>query len=176
MDDWLQVLSKGGSAVLGLAGASQQAGAQKDLANEWLNLGAPYRASLAELNANPQSFYSSPMFQGALQQGSDALSRSLSAKVGNPILNPTALQEMQNYTTKGSLDQYNNRFAQLANAGQLGLGPAATFSGQAANSTGNIYNAAGAGLQSVFGQDPYKQLANAFSQVPGLSKYLSSLY
>lgn len=151
--DWLSLAGQLGSLGLGVYGANQQANATSDLYNRYFDMGAPYRASLQQLNDNPASFYSSPMFQGALQQGSDALSRSLSAKVGNPILNPTALQEMQNYTTRGSLDAYNQRWNQLASAGQLGVGQAAGLGSQAAAAQGGTANALGAGLSSVFGKE-----------------------
>lgn len=149
--DTLDLVGKLGGVGLGVYGSNQQADAAQNIANQYMNMGAPYRAELAKLNADPMSFYSSPMFQGALQQGSDALARSLSAKVGNPILNPTALQEMQNYTTRGSLDAYNQRFNQLSNAGQLGTGQAANLGSIANQAQGQTYNALGAGLQSVFG-------------------------
>jgi hypothetical protein len=147
----LDLIGKGLGLGLGVYGADKQADAAKDLASQYMGMGAPYRAELANLNANPSSFYGSDIFQGALQQGSDALSRSLSAKVGNPILNPTALQEMQNYTTRGSLDAFNTRWNQLASAGQLGVSQAAPLGQQANAASGNTYNALGAGLQSVFG-------------------------
>jgi hypothetical protein len=147
----LDLIGKGLGLGLGVYGSNKQADAAKDLASQYMGMGAPYRAELANLNANPSSFYGSDIFQGALQQGSDALSRSLSAKVGNPILNPTALQEMQNYTTRGSLDAFNTRWNQLASAGQLGVSQAAPLGQQANAASGNTYNALGAGLQSVFG-------------------------
>lgn len=151
--DYLSLAGQLGSLGLGVYGANQQANATSDLYDRFFSLGAPYRQSLAALEANPQGFYSSPMVQGALQQGSDALSRSLSAKVGNPILNPTALQEMQNFTTRGLLDAYNNRFSQLASAGQLGVSQSAGLGSQAAASQSGIPNALGAGLSSVFGKE-----------------------
>lgn len=136
---------------LGGIGASQQANASSDLAKQFMDLGKPYRDSLASLEANPAAYYQSPEVKGALQQGSDALARSLSAKVGNPILNPTALQEMQNYSTNGLLGQLNQRRSFLANAGGLGVGQAAGLGSQAAQSQGGVYNALGAGLGTVFG-------------------------
>jgi len=147
----LDMIGKGLGLGLGVYGANQQADASKDLFDQYMGMGAPYRAELQNLNANPSSFYSSPIFQGALQQGSDALSRSLSAKVGNPILNPTALQSLQDYTTKGSLDAYNNRWNQLASAGQLGVSQAAPLGQQSNQAQGTVYNAFGAGLQSLLG-------------------------
>lgn len=147
----LDLIGKGLGLGLGVYGANQQADASKSLADQYMSMGAPYRTSLAQLEANPEGFYKSPLVQGALQQGSDALARSLSAKVGNPILNPTALQEMQNFTTRGLLDAYNNRFSQLAGAGQLGVSQAAPLGVQANQAQGTTYNALGAGIQSVFG-------------------------
>lgn len=147
----LDLIGKGLGLGLGVYGANQQANSTEDLYNRFFDLGAPYRASLASLEANPEGFYSSPMVQGALQQGSDALSRSLSAKVGNPILNPTAMQEMQNFTTRGLLDAYNNRFSQLSSAGQLGVSQAAPLGVQSSNAQSGVYNALGAGASSLFG-------------------------
>jgi hypothetical protein len=147
----LDLIGKGLGLGLGYLGSKEQADAMQNLYNQQVSLGAPYRAELAKLNANPSSFYGSDMFKGALQQGSDALARSLSAKVGNPILNPTALQEMQSYTTKGSLDAYNQRWNQLSSAGQLGLGAVPSLGSAAAQASGGTYNALGAGLGSVFG-------------------------
>jgi hypothetical protein len=147
----LDLIGKGLGLGLGYLGSKEQADAMQNLYNQQVSLGAPYRAELAKLNTNPSSFYNSDMFKGALQQGSDALARSLSAKVGNPILNPTALQEMQNYTTKGSLDAYNQRWNQLSSAGQLGLGAVPSLGSAAAQASGGTYNALGAGLGSVFG-------------------------
>lgn len=169
--DYLSLAGQLGSLGLGVYGANQQANATSDLYDRFFSLGAPYRQSLAALEANPQGFYQSPMVQGALQQGSDALSRSLSAKVGNPILNPTALQEMQNYTTRGLLDAYNNRFSQLASAGQLGVSQSAGLGSQAAASQSGVPNALGAGLSSVFGkeQDYAQQVFDLLKNRSGFS-------
>lgn len=136
---------------LGGIGAAQQSSASSDLARQFMDMGKPYRDSLASLEANPAAYYQSPEVQGALQQGSDSLARSLSAKVGNPILNPTALQEMQNYTTNGLLGQLNQRRNFLASAGGLGTSQAASLGNAATQASGGVYNALGAGLGSVFG-------------------------
>lgn len=169
--DWGDLIGRLGPSILGFLGANNQSNAQNDLYKEWLKLGEPYRNSLASLNADPISFYNSPHVQGALQHGTDAMARSLSAKVGNPILNPTALQEMQNYTTRGLMDMYNQRFGQLTTAGQLGLGAAAGMGQGAVNAQAGPYNAIGAGIQSVFGTDPYTQMAEAMRRA-GLGQRL----
>jgi hypothetical protein len=136
---------------LGGVGASQKADASSNLYRDFMDLGKPYRDSLASLEANPAAYYQSPEIQGAQQQGSDAMARSLSATVGDPIFNKTALQEMQNYNQAGLLNQLNQRRSFLANAGGLGVGQAAGLGSQAAQSQGGVYNALGAGLGTVFG-------------------------
>jgi hypothetical protein len=171
----LNLLGGGLGAALGAYGANQQANSSEKLYDKFIGLGAPYRDQLNTLSQNPDSFYKSPVFQGALQQGSDAMARSLSAKVGNPILNPTALQEMQNYTTRGSLDAYNNQFRNLMSAGQIGLGQSAQLGTNAANAQGGMADALGYGLSSVFNnrRDPYEQMAEAMrSRSPIGQSYL----
>jgi hypothetical protein len=171
----LNMLGGGLGAALGAYGANQQANSSEKLYDKFIGLGAPYRDQLNNLSQNPDSFYKSPVFQGALQQGSDAMARSLSAKVGNPILNPTALQEMQNYTTRGSLDAYNNQFRNLMSAGQIGLGQSAQLGTNAANAQGGMADALGYGLSSVFNnrRDPYEQMAEAMrSRSPIGQSYL----
>jgi hypothetical protein len=170
----LNLLGQGLGTALGAYGANQQAKATSDLYDKFIGLGAPYRQQLNDLTQNPDSFYKSPVFQGALQQGSDALARSLSAKVGNPILNPTALQEMQNYTTRGSLDAYNNQFRNLLSAGQIGLGSSAQLGTNAANAQGGVADALGYGLSSVFNnrRDPMTEFAEALRRQPIGQSYL----
>ena len=147
----LDLIGKALGTVLGIYGANKQADASSDLYRQFMDLGAPYRASLASLEANPAGYYQSPEVQGALQQGSDALARSLSAKVGNPILNPTALQEMQNYTTNGLLGQLNQRRNFLAAAGGLGVPQSAQLGMQSVGAKSGVYDAIGSGIGSVFG-------------------------
>lgn len=146
----LDLIGKLGSTALGVYGSNQQADATKDLYNRFFDLGAPYRASLASLEADPNSFYNSDIVKGAIQQSSDAMANSLSMR-GNPANNPGALQEIQKNTTRGLLDAYNNRFSQLASAGQLGVGQSAALGTNAVSSQGGLTNALGAGLQSVLG-------------------------
>lgn len=167
----LDLLGNLAGAGLGIWNAQQQADAADDLYDRFFALGEPYRQQLADLNANPSNFFQSDIVQGALQQGSDALARSLSAKVGNPILNPTALQEMQNYTSRGLLDAYNNRFNQLASAGQLGVSQSAPLGLQAVNAQGDVGYTAGLGLKSVLGNqnNQAQQLGQALMRQFGLT-------
>jgi len=76
---------------------------------------------------------------------------------------------MQNYTTQGLLGQLNQRRNFLAGAGGLGVNQAAPLGAQAAQGQGNVFNALGAGVNTVFGQDPYQQMASALKNVFSLS-------
>lgn len=139
-------------AGLGALGSYQQTNALKDLAQKYQEFGAPYRQRLSDLYANPSSFLSSPEVQSSVQQGTDALARSLSAKVGNPIGNMGALQDIQNYSANqlfGKLGQEKDRLAGFGglsnyNAAAPGLETSAV------GSNANIFNAIGAGLGSYF--------------------------
>jgi hypothetical protein len=135
-------------AGLGAYGASKQSDAFTNLANQFASYGTPYRGKLADLYADPSKFLSSPEVQVPVQQGTDALARSLSEKVGNPIENPTALQDIQNYASNqlfGRLGQEKDRlggFGALSAYNQAAPGAAAN----AAGSEGNIFNAIGYGV------------------------------
>lgn len=85
--------------------------------------GAPFRDRYSALEKDPSSYLSSPEVQAAVGQGTNALARSLSAKVGNPIENPTALGDLQGYATNtlfGKLGEEKNRLAQLGWGGPYG--------------------------------------------------------
>jgi hypothetical protein len=58
---------------------------------------------------------------------------------------------MQNYTTRGLLDAYGNRWNQLSSAGQLGVSQSAPLGVQAANANADVGYTAGLGLKSVLG-------------------------
>lgn len=146
-------------ALPGLAGAyasNQQTNAITDLANKYSEMGAPYRSRLTDLYANPSGFLSSPEVRVPVQQGTDALARSLSAKVGNPIDNMTALQEIQNYSANqlfGRLGQEKDRlagFGGLANYNAAAPG----LEQNAIGSNSNMWNALGSAASSVFNPQP----------------------
>jgi hypothetical protein len=166
-DDWMKAVGAVAPSLLGAVGASQQTDAMKDLAGQFAGYGAPYRSKLADLYANPSSFLSSPEVQVPVQQGTDALARSLSAKVGNPIGNPTALSEIQNYASNqlfGRLGQEKDRlagFGGLSAYNQAAPGAAAG----AAGSEGNIFNALGYGLGNLL--SPQTSLESLLKQLQG---------
>ena len=121
VDDWLKVAGTAAPGLIAAYASGQQGDAIKDIAGQqqaqfdkYFQMGQPYRDRLAGLYADPSKFLSSQEVQAPVQQGTDALARSLSAKVGNPIDNMTALGELQNYSANqlfGRLGQEKDRLA-----------------------------------------------------------------
>lgn len=153
--DILSLLGTGAQGLLGAYGASQQASAARDIANQFASYGAPYRQQLSDLTANPSSFLTSAPVQTSVQQGTDALARSLSMH-GNPTGSGAALQQLQNYSTNSLYDKLGQEKDRLAGFGGLTsynqAAPAAATN--ASNATGNIYQAAGSTLGSIFNPAP----------------------
>jgi hypothetical protein len=87
---------------------------QQDSINTSQEVVRPFYTELQKLQNDPTSFLTSERVQAPIQQGTDALARSLSAKVGNPIDNPSALQEIQNYTSNAFYNKLGERENQLA--------------------------------------------------------------
>lgn len=136
--------------------ASQRSDRLQANADRAYNMGQPYRDRLAAYYANPgQAMANDPAIQAAVTQGTNALSRSLSARDGNPVGSGRALQELQNYATQGLYGGYGNELNRLANFGGLSNFNAASpqLSLAAANDPGIIGSLAATARQ-VF--DPPK--------------------
>jgi hypothetical protein len=165
--DWSKLLGTVAPSVLGALGAKQQADAYKDVANQYLSLGAPYRD---RLNASYQpgfSLMSDPAFKDALDVSSQGILRNLSAKVGNPYDNPGAVNQAQNYIMGNvALPQLNAYRSQLGSFGQLGLNTAGSSSLQQPNASGGVLNSIGYGLG---------QLLNPPSDLEAMLKKFGSL-
>lgn len=158
------LLGKLAGAGLGAYASNQQANALADVAKQYAEYGAPYRAELGRLQSDPGSFLSSPRVTTAVDQGTSAMARALSARDGNPVGSGRALQEMQNYATNSLYGQLTNRENQLANFGGLSSynnsAPQANLA--AVGQTGNMYNAIGAGINDIFNPQPtYLDLVKA---------------
>jgi hypothetical protein len=158
---WDSILSNKGlgnllGTGLGLLGANAQQNAAGDLADKYWGAGEPYRQRLSSLYSNPASFLTSPEVTTSVDQGTNALARSLSAKVGNPVGSGTALQELQNYSTNslyGQLGAEKNRLAQFGGLSSINSAIPATGAA-AASTSGNLWNVAGSGLANVFNPAP----------------------
>ena len=162
--DYAQVLGGVGSGILGAVGSNAQADAYSDIANKYLNLGAPYRD---RLNASYQPGFSmanQPDFMNSLNIGADAAARATSAKSGNPVDNPGAYAEMQKYISGSlALPQLNTYRSQLGTFCNLGTNTAGANDSAAAGQTSGMYNALGYGLgQATQPDNPFKGLLNQF--------------
>lgn len=137
--------------LLGVVGAGSQANAYGNYADWAKGVGQPYRDTLQGTYTNPMGYLSSPEVTGAVQQGTDALSRSLSMG-GNPIGSGGALQQLQNYSTNQQLDRLAQYRQQLGGFGGLNAInqsiPGATNA--AIGARGNVWNAGGALGTDIF--------------------------
>lgn len=158
------VLSGLATGVGGLLAANETGDAYRDVANQYLALGQPYRD---RLNASYQPGFSlaqaDPAFQNALDVAGQTSARALSTKYGNPADSPTAQAEMQKYLLGNvELPQLNTYRSQLGSFGNLGVNTAGTGSLAGANTTGQGYEAIGAGLGQAL--NPQPSLADLFKQ------------
>lgn len=149
LDDWLKVGGTALSSALGYKSASDKNDAFTDLANKYLNLGAPARVRLEQSYADPMSFLNGPDVQSITQQGSDAAARSLSTKYGNPALSPAAWGELTKFNTNNQWNQLSNYRNQLSAQGGLGVAPAASFDANAASTSGTGLDVLGAALGDI---------------------------
>lgn len=140
---------------------------------EFKGYGAPYRQRLSDLYADPTSFLTSPDVQAPVQQGTDAMARALSARVGNPVGSPGALQEIQNYSTNAlytKLGEEKNRLGTLggiasfnqsgagvpgltttlptgsSSGSGVGTGGTSAFDAKATDADAGVWNALGSGV------------------------------
>lgn len=137
--------------LLGVVGAGSQANAYGNYADWAKGVGQPYRDRLSDSYTNPMGYLSSPEVSGAVQQGTNALARSLSMG-GNPVGNGGALQQLQNYSTNQQLDRLNQYRSQLGGFG--GMSPINASIPGATNAAigarGNVWNAGGALGTDIF--------------------------
>jgi hypothetical protein len=185
-DDWVSVLGSAAPGLLQAFGNYQSGQDIKDLAaqqkgqfDEYKAMGAPYRTRLGDLVRDPSSFLSSPEVQVPVQQGTDALARALSSKVGNPVGNMSAQGELMNYASGklfsrlgeekdrmagyGGLTPYNNTAAGAPLAtqlSQLGIGADAGIYGGVGRAVGDVFNPAPNSyeqfLKMLSGNNPFK--------------------
>lgn len=188
LQDYLNYLKQGQSALsgygsvtsllgkllqtgLGVKGSQAQQQGFQNQANQYMDMGAPYRARLAQMYNDPSSFFSSPQVTVPVQQGTDILAHSLSAGGGNPVGSGNTLQQLQSYATGQLFGQFGNEANRLANFGGLSQFNAAApgASTNAIGSGSNVYNALGAGASDIFNPQPslaqtmaeYKRLSSA---------------
>lgn len=162
--DWTSVLGNLGATGLGLAGANSQSNALKDVYNQQMSLGAPYRDMLAQSYQPGFSMANQPDFQNALNLGADAVARATSTKANT--FDPGAQMEMNKYVSGNlALPALQNYRSQLGTFGQLGTNTAGAAALGQAQSQGGTYNALGYGLGQLTQPDnPFKGLLSQFGK------------
>jgi hypothetical protein len=166
--DYLSTFGNLAGTGLGLLGANQQSNAMGDIANRYLDMGAPYRGLLQQSYQPGFNLATAdPAYQGALDQAAQSAARATSARVGNPIENPGAYAEMQKYIVNSTaLPQLNTYRSQLGSFGQLGVNQAGTAQMGQAQSQGGMYDALGYGLGQLTQPDnPFKGLLDQFKGI-----------
>jgi hypothetical protein len=165
------LIGKIAPAALGAYGANQQANSYQDMMNQYFSLGAPYRSLLQQSYQPGFDISKEPGYQNAMDTTMNTYMRAASAgnaqgvAGGNPFNNPGAFMESQKYLAGNlALPYLQNYRSGLSSSGQLGLGPAAQFGGNAIQSQGGVYDAIGYGLGEVFNPKPdyMKQFAQMF--------------
>ena len=149
--DWASIAGSLAGAGLGAYGSSQQTNALKEQSDKYMAMGAPYRDKLASLYADPSKFLTSPEVQTPVQQGTNALMRSLSTS-GNPWGSGNALQQGQSYASDqlfGKLGQEKDRLAGFGGLSSYNQAAPQAATNSIASNAG-VYNAAGAALGNIF--------------------------
>jgi hypothetical protein len=141
--DYLTLTGQVAPSLLGMYASGQQTDALTGLANQYMEMGAPYRSRLAEISADPNQFYESPQ----AQQATESVLRRLSATHGNVAGSPYA----QALTTDALFGQYGQERDRLAGYGGLTQYNAAAPGAATAaiGSQANFYNALGGGIADV---------------------------
>jgi len=163
--DYLSTFGNLAGTGLGLLGANQQSSAMGDIANRYLDMGAPYRGLLQQSYQPGFNLATAdPAYQGALDQAAQSAARATSARVGNPTENPGAYAEMQKYITGSlALPQLNTYRSQLGTFGQLGVNQAGTAQMGEAQAKGGMYDALGYGIGQMTQPDnPFRGLLDQF--------------
>jgi len=155
-----------------LAAANATGNSMEGVADKYLALGAPDRARLEASYADPNWMPSG--LSSALPVAADTSARALSMKYGNPADSPAAQAEMQKYLIGNFiLPQTNAERSQFRSGGGLGVNTAGTASIGGAQTTGQGWEALGAGAQTALGgqQDPWAELFKKYGTGSGGGNY-----
>ena len=154
--DYVSVLGTVGATGLGILGANAQTNAYQDVANRFIDLGAPYRALNLASYQPGFSMQNEPGYSDALANTQSQFLRAASAgrapgvARGNPFDNPGAWAETMKYVNANlALPALTSYRSGLERSGGLGLGAGANASLAGAGTAGGIYNALGSGLSNL---------------------------
>lgn len=164
----LSALGTGVATGLGVYGSDQQTDAYKDLAQKYMDFGAPSRSRFEASMTPGFDVNSIPGYKGAVDTASESLLRRLSATGGNPFGNPGGLIEANKAIISGTALPAFNEYARLnANTGfGSSMNAAVPFQTAAIGSDANGLNALGYGLGQLT-QPPKQDLASMLRQLTG---------
>ena len=149
-NDWLSVGGSLGSTLLGLVGADAQSDAYSDVAQQYLNIGQPFRNTLQQSYQPGFSLFDQPGYGDAFDQLIQQQQRLAGVQHGNVGTNPSAWGEIGSAVWNGGyLPALSSYRGQLGQFGGLGLNTAGAGSLAGAGSEGGIYNALGGGLAEL---------------------------
>lgn len=162
---FIKGLIRGVPGAIGAVGANQQSNAYADLANKYLDIGAPSRARYEGSYAPGFSMEKDPGYTDALNQSAKATLHGLSV-TGNPADSPNAwnqsLTDLYQKTAYPALQTYRNQNA--ASGGMATLTQAAPgASSNAITAQGNVLNSVGAAANDIF--NPPKSLAQILREI-----------
>lgn len=145
--DLVDVGGKLGGTFLGLLGSNAQGDAYRDVANQYMALGAGDRARLDASYKPGFDIWKQPGYGDLLSGVTDTQLRRLSASGGNPFGNPGGLTEMnKNITQNVGIPALAGYRGQLLQGGGVGLNAASSASLMEAGTARSPYDALGAGL------------------------------
>lgn len=164
--DYLQVLGGAGSTLLGVMGSNAQADAYNQVAQQYLNMGAPFRQTLANSYQPGFDLAAQPGYGDAFNRMADISARSYSSKLGNPADNPTAQAGILSDVWQQSyLPALSNYRGGLMQAGGLGLNTSGTASLAGAGESGGLYDSLGFGLSQLTKQsNPWEDFFKQYGQ------------
>jgi hypothetical protein len=141
LGDLAHILGTGAATIGSIYGNQQIADQYQQLANQYMNLGAPSRARY-EATFDPNfDINSLPGLKGAMDTSTQSILRGLSTN-GNPFGNPGGLAEAMKYVTGNvalpALQNYRNQNAATGGYGAFSTA-APGAAGNAINATGNSY-------------------------------------
>jgi hypothetical protein len=161
----LSTIASGLPGVLGAVASSQQAGDYKDLARDYMAVGAPARARFEASYAPGFSMEDDPGYKEALEQAAKATLHGLSVG-GNPAGSPNAwaqsLTDLYKNHSYRALQDYRNQNASAGGMGAL-TQAAPGAAGSAIASQGNVFNALGAAANDIF--NPPKSLTQILREI-----------
>jgi hypothetical protein len=158
-------LALGIPGALGAVASSQQADAYKDLARDYMAVGAPARARFEASYAPGFSMEDDPGYKEALEQAAKATLHGLSVG-GNPAGSPNAwaqsLTDLYKNQSYRALQDYRNQNASAGGMGAL-TAAAPSASGSAISAQGNVFNSIGAAANDIF--NPPKTLTQILREI-----------